>query len=149
MAALADKFGMYLQHLQNFIPNTKFAMNFSLTMQYADSNIMMMIDNVIDIKLTYHVFYRKFQKSPESVFELPRLKKLLNAVVVENGQTKYQEIQLMRFEPAKKSWQNNIVSYVEEILLSLCSCFGALTEDDAEGLNVDDQRAFTGDKVKM
>ena len=53
----------------------------------------------------------------------------------------------MRFEAAKKSLQNNIVSYVEEILLSLYSHFGALTEDDAEELNIDDQRAFTGDKV--
>ena len=38
----------------------------------------------------------------------------------------------MRFEVAKTSLQNNIVSYVEEILLSLYSRFGALTEDDAE-----------------
>ena len=83
------------------------------------------------------------------MFELPQLKKLLNAVVVENGQTKYQEIQLMRIEAAKKSLQNNIVSYVEEILLSLCSRFGALIENDAKGLNIDDQRAFVGDKVKM
>ena len=149
VAALVGKFSMYLQHLQNAISETKFATNFSFTTQYAGSNIMVMVDNINDMKLTFHVFYRKFQKSPKSVFELLQLKKLLNAVVVENRQTKYQEIQLMRFKAAKKSLQNNIVSYVEEILLTLCSHFGALTADDAEGLNVDDQRAFTGDKVKM
>ena len=103
MAALVDKFCMYLQHIKNFIADTskktdktalegkrqklvqtsvilkcclfldllQSAKNFSLATQYADSNIMMMVDCVNDMKLTYHLFYRKFQKSPESVFELP------------------------------------------------------------------------------
>ena len=71
---------------------------------------------------------------------------MLNSVVVEDGKTKYQGVQLSRFDAAKKSLQNNIVTYVQNILLSLYSRFGALTEDDATELEVD-QRAFTGDRV--
>ena len=56
------------------------AKNFSLASQYANSDIINMVDRINDMKLTYQLFYRKFEKSPESVFELPRLEKLLNSV---------------------------------------------------------------------
>ena len=49
----------------------------------------------------------------------------------------------MRFDTAKQSLQNNVLSYVDEILMSLLSRFGALTEDDADGLGID-ERAFSG-----
>ena len=49
------------------------AKNFSLASQYANSDIINMVDRINDMKLTYQLFYRKFEKSPESVFELPRL----------------------------------------------------------------------------
>ena len=55
-------------------------------------------------------------------------------------------VKLLRFDAAKESLQNNVLSYVEEILISLFSRFGALTEDDAKGLRTD-ERAFSGDTL--
>ena len=53
-------------------------------------------------------------------------------------------VKLLRFDAAKKSLQNNVLSYVEKILISLFFRFEALTEGDAKGLRTD-ERAFSGD----
>ena len=52
----------------------------------------------------------------------------------------------MRFDAVKQSLQIDVYSYVEEILMSLFSCFGALKEDDTEGLGID-ERPFSGDTL--
>ena len=65
-----------------------------------------------------------------SVFELPQLKKFLNDVIIDGNDVTYQEVKLMRRDAAKQSLQNNVLSYFEEILMSLFSPFRALTEDD-------------------
>lgn len=84
------------------------------------------------MKLTYQLFYRRFKSSPETVFDLPQLKKFLNDAIIEGNDVMYQGKKLMRFDTAKQSIQNNVLSYVEEILMNLFSCFGALTENDIE-----------------
>ena len=122
------------------------AKNFSLCSQHNDADIMLMVDRIEDMKITYQLFYRKFKANPESVFELPHLKKLLNSIVIEDEQVIYQGVKLLRFDVAKASIQNNVLSYVEDILGSLLSRFGALTEEDVEELGVD-KRAFSGDTL--
>ena len=52
----------------------------------------------------------------------------------------------MRFDAVKQSVQNNVLSYVQEILMSLFSRFGALTEDDTDSLGID-ERTFSGDTL--
>lgn len=47
---------------------------FSLSSQHADTDIMLIVDRIDDIKLTYQLFHQKFKSSPESVFELPYLR---------------------------------------------------------------------------
>ena len=50
----------------------------------------------------------------------------------------------MRFDAAKQSLQNNVLSYVEEILMSLFSRFGTLADNDTEGLAID-EKGISGD----
>ena len=66
-----------------------------------------MVEQINDMKLTYQLFFNFF----ESVLELPRLKNLLNNVIIE-GNVMYQGVKLMRFDAAKQSLQNNVLSYV-------------------------------------
>ena len=105
-----------------------------------------MAERIEDMKLTYQPFYRKFKSSPESVFELPRLKKFLNDVIIAGNDDMYQGVKLMRFDAAKQSLQNSVLSYVKETLMSLFPRFGALTDDDTEGFGID-KRAFSGDTL--
>ena len=44
------------------------AKNFSLSSQHCDTDIMLMDEQIDDMKLTYQLFYRKFKSSPESVY---------------------------------------------------------------------------------
>ena len=121
------------------------AKNFSLASQYAHSDIFSMVDRIDDMKLTYQLFKRKFEKSPESVFELPRLKKLLNSVKMEDGNATYRGVKLLQFEQAKSSIESNILSYAEDTLTCLSYRFGELIGD---GMEVD-ERSLMGDKLLL
>ena len=175
VAAFVDKYGVYVQHLENIIADTSkqtdkaklegkrrkmvqasvllkcclfldlldSAKSFSLASQYVDSDIINMVDRINDMKLTYQLFYRKFETLPESVFGLPRLKKLLNSVKMEDGNVTYQGVKLVQFEQAKSSIESNILSYVEDISTCLSHCFGELIGD---GMEVD-ERSLMGDKL--
>lgn len=177
MAGFVDKYGVYVQHLENIIADTSkqtdkaklegkrrkminasvllrsclfldlldSAKNFSLATQYEDSDIVNMVDRIDDMKLTYQLFYRKFKKSPKSVFELPTLKKFLNNIKIEDdNKVTYQGIKLLNFEQAKKSIENKALSYVENILTCLSIRFGELIGDDETEV---DERSLMGDKL--
>ena len=116
---------------------------FSLASQYAGSDIINMVDRINDMKLTYQLFYPKFEKLPKSVFELPRLKKLLNSVKMEDGNVTYQGVKLLQFEQTKSSIESKILSHVEDILTCLSYCFGELLGD---GMEVN-ERSSMGDKL--
>ena len=94
MAAFVDKYGVYVQHLENIIADTSkqtdkaklegkrrkmvqasvllkcclfldlldSAKKFSLASQYADSDIINMVDRIDDMTSRYQLFYRKFEK---------------------------------------------------------------------------------------
>lgn len=155
MTAFIQKFGVYLQHLVNVVAYTSKqaillkwkgregkwlnqvcylnrAYSSICCIQRADTDIMLMVEWIDDMKMTYQLFYRRFKSFPETVFDLPRLKKCLNDVIIEGNDVMYQGKKLMWFDRAKQSLQNNVLSYVEEILMSLLSRFGALTENDTE-----------------
>ena len=51
------------------------AKNFSLASQYKDSDIILFLERIDEMNLSYQLFANKFQASPESVFELPHMKK--------------------------------------------------------------------------
>ena len=48
--------------------------NFSLASQFKDIDIILIIERIDDMKLSYQLFANKFKSSPESIFELPRVK---------------------------------------------------------------------------
>ena len=73
--------------------------------------MMLKVERIDDMKLTYQLFYRQFRSSPEFVFELPLLKKFLNDVTIEGNDAMYQGVKLMRFDAARQSLQNNVLSY--------------------------------------
>ena len=68
----------------------------------------------------------------------------MNDVIKEGNDVTYQAVKLMRFDAAKQSLQNNVLSYVEEILMSLFSRFGTLADNDTEGLAID-EKGISGD----
>ena len=47
------------------------AKNSSLVSQYKDTDIILLVEQIDDMKLSYQLFANKFQASPESVFKLP------------------------------------------------------------------------------
>ena len=90
------------------------AKKFSLPYQHSDTDITLLVEQIDDMKPTYQLFYLKFKSSPESVFELQRLKKFLNDVIIEGNDITYQRVKLMRFDAVKQNLQNNLLLYVEE-----------------------------------
>ena len=109
MTGFVDKFGVYIQYIENVICDTlkrlvgreeeadgwswsapemyyfhwKFLNSAKncLSSQYKDIYITLLVERIDDMKLSHKLFDNKFQASPESVFELPRVKKLLTQIM--------------------------------------------------------------------
>ena len=98
------------------------------------------------MKLSCQLFANKFQASPESVFELPHVKKLLTHIVHnENDEHFYEVIKLKNFQPGKDSIKNNIVLYLSSIIFCFEERFGELIGD---GKNVEiDTGVVDGDRI--
>lgn len=179
MNGFIDKFGVYLQHLENVISDTSkkcdratlegkrrqlvnaevilkccvfvdlldSAKKFSLASQFKDTDILMLVERIDDMKSTYQRFAHKFRKSPESVLTMPTIKKVLDRVEKdEDGDYIYQGIRLNYFEKAKQIIINNILSYVESILKCIGQRFGVFCGDD-NTIDDIDERILRGDKV--
>ena len=163
MAGIVDKFGVYIQHIENvirkqmveaevlmkysvFIDILDSAKNFNLALQYKDIDIILLVEQIDGMKLSYQLFANKFQASPESTFELPQVKKLLTQIMHnENDEYFYQGIKLKNFQRGKDSIKNNEVLYVSSIIFCLEEWFGELTGD---GENVEiGTRVVDGDKI--
>ena len=72
--------------------------NFSLPSQYKDNAIILLVERISDMKLSYQLFADKYQASPEGVFVLPRVKKVLTqSVDNENGEYFHQGKKLKNF----------------------------------------------------
>ena len=68
---------------------------FSLAPQYKDIDIILLVEHINDMRLSHQLFANKFQVSPESIFELLPVKKLLTEIVdSENDRYFYQAIKL-------------------------------------------------------
>ena len=116
-----------------------------LSSQYKDIYIILLVERIDDMKLSYKLFDNKFQASPESVFELPRVKKLLTQIMHKWWVLFYQGKKLKNFQRGKDSIKNNVVLYVSSITLCLEEWFGELTGD---GGNVEiDTRVVDEDKI--
>ena len=115
MAGIVDKFGVYIQHIENvirkqmveaevlmkysvFIDILDSAKNFNLALQYKDIDIILLVEQIDGMKLSYQLFANKFQASPGSAFELPQVKKLLTQIMHnQNDEYFYQGIKLKNF----------------------------------------------------
>ena len=51
-------------------------------------DIILLVEGIDDMKLSHQLFANKFQASPESVFELPHVRKLLTQIL-HNENDKY------------------------------------------------------------
>ena len=69
-----------------FIDILDSAKNFSLASQYKDIDIIPLVEQIDDMKV-YQLFANKFQASPESIFEIPHVKKLLTQIVHNDNDT--------------------------------------------------------------
>ena len=58
-----------------FIDILDSAKNFSLASEYKDIDIILLVERIDEMNLSYQLFANKFHASPESVFELPHMKK--------------------------------------------------------------------------
>ena len=100
-----------------FVDLLQSAKNFSLASQYKDTDVIMLVERIYDMKLTYQRFGKKFAKSPESVFQLPMIKKVLEHITQDgDGDYVYQGIRLNYFERAKDAIANNVLEDVNAIL---------------------------------
>ena len=70
-----------------FIDILDSAKNFSLASQYKDIDIILLVEQIDDKKVSYQLFANKCQASPESVSELPCVKKLLTQIVHNENDT--------------------------------------------------------------
>ena len=78
--------------------------NFGLTSQYKDIDVILLVEQIIDMKLSYQLFANKFQASLESNFELLRVWKVSILIVLnENYEYFYLDIKLKNFQPGKGS----------------------------------------------
>lgn len=137
-SALADKFGLYLQHLKNvadtnkqtdratlegrklvnasvilkcclFIDIIDSTKISSVNTQYHNSSILLMVDHIDDMKLACHLLLRKFENRLISFWNFQDWKKLLADIVMEeNGDVLYQGIKLTRFTFAKQAIKKNV-----------------------------------------
>ena len=130
-----------------FVDLLQSAKNFSLASQYKATDVIMLVERIDDMKLTYQRFGKKFAKSPESVFQLPTIKKVLECITQDGDRDYvYQGIRLNYFETAKDAIANNVLEDVNAILTCIHERFGIFTvTDDDEGKV--DERVDAGDKV--
>ena len=78
--------------------------NFNLTSQYKDIDIILLVEQITDMKLSYQLFANKFQASLENNFELLRVWKVSTLIVLnENCEYFYLGIKLKNFQPGKGS----------------------------------------------
>ena len=70
-----------------FIDILDSAKNFSLASQYKDIDIILLVEQIDDMKVSYQLFANKCQASPESISELPCVKKLLTQIVHNENDT--------------------------------------------------------------
>ena len=132
-----------------FVDLLQAAKNFSLASQYKDTNVIMLVERIDDMKLTYQRFGKKFAKSPESVFQLPTIKKVLERITQDgDGDYVYQGIRLNYFERAKGAIANNVLEDVNAILTCIHKRFSIFTvTDDDEAEGEVDKRVAANDKV--
>ena len=76
--------------------------NFSSASQYKDIGIILLVERINGMGLSHQFFANKFQASPESIFELPLVKKVLIQILHnENGEYFYQGTALKTFKEEK------------------------------------------------
>lgn len=75
--------------------------NVGLCFQHSDTDLIIMVEQIDDMKLTYQFCYQKFKASPEFMFELPH-KTFLNDIIIDGNDVTYHGAKLMRFDPAKQ-----------------------------------------------
>ena len=97
--------------------------------------MLLLVERIDDMKLTYQRFGKKFAKSPESVFQLPTIKKVLERITQDSDRDYvYQGIRLNYFERAKDAIANNVLEDVNAILTCIHKRFSIFTvTDDGEG----------------
>ena len=95
-----------------FIDILDSAKNFSLASQYKDIDIILPVVWIDDTKLSYQLCANKFKASPESIFEVPHMKKVLTQIVHNENSEFYQGIKLKNFHWGKKinQKQRSIIS---------------------------------------
>ena len=174
-----DKFGVYVQHMDNvitdsskqcdratlqrkhdqlvqaevllkcsvFIDILQSPKKFSLASQFKDIDIMLLVERMDDMKLTYQRFFEKFEQNPNSLFELPTVRKVLEHIETNEANQVYQGVSLKYFERAKASVDNNICDNIRSILLCLEDLFEILVEDADEVHDDHEQHLLSGDEI--
>lgn len=118
------------------------AKNFNLASQYINFVIILVVEQITDMKISYKLFANKFQAFSESVFELPHVKKL-STQIKQNGNDEYfYKERLNNFQRGKTQSKTTFLS---SIILCLQEPFGVLMED-GENFKTD-ARVVDGDKV--
>ena len=72
--------------------------NFCLSSQYKENDTILLVERMNAMKLSYQLLADKYQASPEGVFKIPRVEKLLTqSVDNENGEYFHQGKKLKNF----------------------------------------------------
>ena len=138
----ADSWSWHTHEIRSFIEILDSAKNFNLASQYTNFVIILVVEQITDMKISYQLFANKFQAFSESVFELPHVKKL-STQIKQNGNDEYfYKEKLNNFQRGKIQSKT---TYLSSIILCLQEPFSVLMED-GENFKTD-ARVVDGDKV--
>ncbi|XP_066928483.1 zinc finger protein 862-like [Clytia hemisphaerica] len=111
------------------------ALKFSLQSQKENFGIIELVDELDDMFLAYFLMKRRFEKNPETIFNLPNLQKVFANIKEdqdEKGKTvyKYQDITIQYYKREIDSIKHNTTKYIDLILEALKERFAALSDEN-------------------